>query len=264
MLLRFRSFIRTLPISLLFVFLPITSHAEELQPEAFYEPFDTFSEKDWYVSDFAIKKPAFTTAWKTDQVTHTSDGRLELSLDPAPINTGKRFFGAEVQRRAYTHYGRYEAIMTPAGGHGVISAFFTYTGPFFEDPHDEIDFEFLGRDTNKVWVTRFADGERLPGKWIDLGFDTTDGPRLYAFEWSPERIVWYVEGKEIMRVEADDRTLPTTPGRVYFSIWGGGEEQADWAGTAPRATNETVSFDCISYVPTGETGRQCSDEIATN
>lgn len=263
MLLRLRNLLSILATALLALF-PAVGIAEDTQPKAFYEPFDTFSQRDWYVSNFDIKKREFTTSWRTEQVTHTRDGRLELALDPAPINTGKRFLGAEVQRRDYTHYGRYEAIITPAAGYGVISAFFTYTGPYFDDPHDEIDFEFLGKDTSKVWVTRFADGERLPGKWIDLGFDSTDGPRLYAFEWSPDRIVWYVEGEEIMRVEAADRTLPTTPGRVYFSIWSGGDSQAEWAGTAPRETNAMIAFDCISYLPTGETGRQCSDDVAIN
>lgn len=238
--------------------------AQEATDEAFYDPFDSFSERDWYVSDFTIRNPNFTTAWRRNQIHHTEDGRLILSLDPAPINTGKRFLGAEIQRKAYTHYGRYEAIITAAEGFGVISAFFTYTGPYFDDPHDEIDIEFLGKDLTKVWLTRFANGERLPGKWLDLGFNAGDGPQLYAFDWSPDRIIWTVNGEEMMRVEAIDRTLPEVPGRVYVSIWGGGDQQAEWAGTAPRETNAEVIFDCISYVPMGDTGRQCSDEIATN
>ncbi len=236
-----------------------TTGAEEIPDEPFFTTFDDFNQEEWYISDFKRKKPTFLTAWDFDQVHITDDYQLQLSLDPAPINSGKLFAGAEVQRRKYSHYGRYEVVMTAGRGEGVISAFFTYTGPYFNDPWDEIDFEFLGKDTTKVWVTRFADGERLPGKWLDLGFDSAEQAALYTFDWTPEALVWYVNGEEIFRVDAEDRTLPTTPGRIYLSIWGGGEEQKDWSGVAPRNSSTMASYDCISYVPMGETGKQCSD-----
>ena len=149
--------------------------------------------------------------------------------------------------------------MTSARGEGVISAFFTYTGPHFDTPHDEIDFEFLGRDTTKVWVTRFADGKRLPGKWIDLGFDSAEAPHLYAFEWLEDKIIWYADGRELMRVTAEETTLPVTPGRVYISLWAGGEQQKNWSGIAPDDTVAVAKYQCMSYRPVGGDNRQCSD-----
>ena len=53
-----------------------------------------------------------------------------------------RGFRAALDAKAATGYGRYEVVMTAAKGNGIISSFFTYTGPYFGDPHDEIDFEF--------------------------------------------------------------------------------------------------------------------------
>src|SRR6056297_2922029 len=100
--------------------------------------------------------------------------------DPArPERCEQDFVGAEVQRSRRTHFGHYEVVMRAARGHGVISSFFTYTGPYFGDPHEEIDFEFLGRDPTKVWLNRFYDGEKLPGQWIELGFDASEAPHLY-------------------------------------------------------------------------------------
>jgi len=227
--------------------------------EPFFTRFDTFSQKEWYIGDFAQKDPAFTTAWDPTNVVVTPEGQLQLSIEPAPVGSGKKFNGAEVQLREKVHFGYYEVVMTPAKGHGLISAFFTYTGPWFEDPHDEIDWEFLGQNTRKVWVTRFADGERLPGKWADIDYDYHLEPRLYAFDWTEDHIIWYIDGEEIFRVEAKDRTLPVTPGKIYLSIWGGGEKQEAWSGIAPDDIRATVTYDCISYVPVGMTGQQCSD-----
>lgn len=246
-------------------FLVASSAAQAQDPTAGFIWFrgvteaDGFRQGDWFTSNFTVKRPSFRTAWRRENLDVADNGEIHLRLNPAEPNDGKDFRGAELQRTQKTHYGRYEVVMTAARGEGVISAFFTYTGPHFKEPHDEIDFEFLGRDTTKVWVTRFADGARLPGQWIDLGFDAAEGPHLYAFEWLEDEIVWYADGRELLRVSAQDTTLPVTPGRVYISIWGGGEQQRNWSGVAPADTVAVAKYQCMSYRPVGASNRQCSD-----
>lgn len=220
---------------------------------------DGFKQGDWFTSNFIVKRPSFRTAWRRENLEVDANGEMILRLHPTKPGSDKDFAGAELQRTKKTHYGRYEVVMTAARGEGVISAFFTYTGPHFKDPHDEIDFEFLGRDTTKVWVTRFADSQRLPGQWVDLGFDAAEGPHLYAFEWLEDEIVWYADGRELLRVTAEETTLPVTPGRVYISIWGGGEDQKNWSGIAPDDTVAVAKYRCMSYRPVGASNRQCSD-----
>jgi len=217
--------------------------------------------EDWFVSDFAIERESFRTRWSR-QAVRIIDDALVLPLLPAPEDDAKDFIGSEVQRRPRTHYGRYEVVMTAARGEGVISSFFTYTGPFFGDPHDEIDFEFLGRDTTKVWLNRFVDGESLPGRWIDLGFDAAEGPHLYAFEWSPEEIVWFVEGRELLRISADETAIPSRPSKLYINIWAGNEGQRGWSGMAPDDQTAQARYYCMSYRPLGAETRQCSDRDA--
>jgi beta-glucanase (GH16 family) len=216
---------------------------------------------DWFVSDFAIQKESFRTRWSR-QAVRIIDGALVLPLLPAPEDDAKDFIGSEVQRRQRTLYGRYEVEMTAARGEGVISSFFTYTGPYFGDPHDEIDFEFLGRDTTKVWVNRFVDGENLPGQWIDLGFDAAEGPHLYAFEWSPEEIVWFAEGRELLRISADEMAIPSRPSKIYINIWAGNQWQRGWSGMAPDDQMAQARYYCLSYQPLGAETRQCSDRDA--
>jgi len=219
----------------------------------------------WYISNFAIKKPDFRTAWSRNNA-RIVDGALELSLRPpradvpAERGTAKDFIGAEVQRQPLTRYGRYEVVMTAARGEGVISSLFTYTGPHFGTQHDEIDFEFLGRDTTKVWLNRFVDGQKLPGEWTDLGFDSAEAPHLYAFDWTSEEIVWTVDGRELLRVKAEDKPLPVTPGKIYINIWAGGEPQEAWSGNAPDGTEAVARYHCLSFRPAGSEAPQCSDD----
>ncbi|CTQ32697.1 family 16 glycosylhydrolase [Jannaschia rubra] len=237
--------------------------AAQAEPEgAFLSRFDTQDRlgEGWQVSHFTIRTDDFRTAWTRDAIAWTAEG-LTLSLLPAPEEAETPFHGAEVQRVRRTHYGRYEVEMTAARGMGVISSLFTYTGPYYGDPQDEIDFEFLGRDTTKVWVTRFAKGERLPGQWLDLGFDAADGPHLYAFDWLPDRIVWYVDGEEFFRVEGEDYTLPDIPGRIMFNVWAGGPAQADWSGVAPEDMEAQAEYRCISYRPPESSAPMCSDPV---
>ncbi|KAB2541228.1 glycoside hydrolase family 16 [Salipiger aestuarii] len=215
----------------------------------------------WYVSNFAVKRDSFRTAWKSGSVTRPVSGGTLLSLVPAPEESHKDFFGAEVQRKQRTHFGRYEVVMTAARGYGVISSFFTYTGPFFGDTHEEIDFEFLGRDTTKVWLNRFVDGQKLPGRWTELGFDAAEAPHLYALDWLPDRLVWSVDGRELLRITSADTEIPQIPQRIYLSIWGGAAAQDTWSGEAPDDTRAHVTYHCLSYRPPGTDAAMCSDAL---
>lgn len=238
--------------------------AVDAQPSgAFLSRFDSGGPlpEGWQISHFAVAAPHIRTAWTRQSATRSGamGGPLELWLQPAPAEAQKAFVGGEVQRRTRTHFGHYEVEMTAARGDGVISSFFTYTGQYFGDPHTEIDFEFLGRDTTKVWLNRFVDGENLPGQWIDLGFDAAEGPHLYAFDWREDRVVWYADGRELLRIEAPDRAIPQLPGRIYINIWTGGPGQSDWSGMAAPDTRTHAAYHCISYRRIGEEAPMCSD-----
>jgi endo-1,3-1,4-beta-glycanase ExoK len=111
-------------------------------------------------------------------------------------------------------YGRYETIMRPAKGSGLVSAFFTYTGPYFGKPHDEIDIEFVGKDTSIVELNYFHKGKTGSSARIKLPFDASEQDHLYAFDWKPEGISWYVDGKLIYQTPVNDPHLPKNAGRL--------------------------------------------------
>jgi endo-1,3-1,4-beta-glycanase ExoK len=221
---------------------------------------DLYEEDSWYLSEYAVERESFRAAWKRSAVSRAPDGGINLFLVPAPAEAQKDFIGAEIQRSRRTHFGRYEVVMTAARGEGVISSFFTYTGAYFGDAHEEIDFEFLGVDTTKVWLNRFVDGQKLPGRWIELGFDAADGPHLYTLDWLPDRLIWSVDGRELMRVTDKETTIPQTPQRIYISIWAGGPRQRGWSGNAPDDMRAHAQYDCISYRPPASEAPMCSQD----
>ncbi|MEL6265599.1 MAG: family 16 glycosylhydrolase [Pseudomonadota bacterium] len=214
------------------------------------------------VSDYSHPGRWTDTAWSRERVAQ-EDGAIVIDLRPAedPAAVGdKRFVSGEIRHRADVHYGRYEVVMQAAQGDGLNSAFFTYTGPHRGDPHDEIDFEFLGQDTTRVYINVFADKRKMPGESVALGFDAAAGPHLYAFEWLPDRVTWYADGRLLYQFAPEDISrLPATPSQIYLSLWAGSPGIRGWLGLADPQTTAEARYWCVSYVPLGGEGVQCSD-----
>ena len=107
--------------------------------------------------------------------------------------------------------------MKAARGSGIISSFFLYTGT----PHDEIDVEFLGKDTSKVQFNYFKNGVGGHEQLVNLGFDAASAFHDYTIEWRENSIKWYVDGVLVHSAVGDASTLPTSPTYVYLNLWNG-------------------------------------------
>ncbi|WP_428929742.1 family 16 glycosylhydrolase [Marinibacterium sp. SX1] len=237
----------------------------------FIEKFDDKDWRDkWYISNFD-RNDGFATSWRRRlAVVHwpaapeIGDGFARLSLESAPEGQVTPYLGAELQRQGPFGYGRYEVYMKPGRGDGLVSAFFVYTGPAFDKPHDEIDFEFLGRDTTKVWLNIFTNGDNLPGRWLDLGFDAANAPHLYRFDWRADSVTWYVDGQEILTVTSEEHPIPQTPGKVFLHIWAGTDKMVDWLKAPAADLAAQADYYCASYRPFGAEGENCADYIGEN
>lgn len=244
--------------------------AEEVLSEGYIETFDDADYRDrWWFSNYESGGVHSATAWRRKMVSvvipvvdHDAlGGALTLELAPSNDDTARPFFGAEVQQGGGHHYGDYEVVMKAGKGAGTVTAFFTYTGPHFGAPHDEIDFEILGKDTTHVWINRFVDGERMPGLHLPLEFDAAAAAHLYRFEWRENSITWSVDGQEIHQVTDADMDIPTHAGKLFLSLWAGHEKQIAWLGEVDPEAQTTARFYCVSFRPLGDTGDNCSDEI---
>jgi len=222
------------------------------------QPFDARTQ---YRSDYTIGQDWHGSAFDPGMVAFSPEG-VELTLLNRPLGRAPTT-GAEFQVRGFYGYGRYEVVMKGAAGEGAVSSFFTHTGSFaswISDPHDEIDFEFLGRNTRQVHLNYFRNGQPAGGVYAPLSFDFTRDFHLYAFEWSPGEIRWYVDNTLVHAVKDADGA-PRAPGRVIMNIWASNGSTTGWLGPRNFGGRTSAVYRCVSHVPLGSSGPQCSDSF---
>lgn len=234
---------------------------------------------NWWRAEYDHPAEWLQTGWRKDAV-FFSDAGVEMSLTPSsaiiPTKSDatdaspaqqaeapqKAFVSGQMQRRGWYGYGRYEVIMRPAIGKGLISAFYFYTGPHFGHTHEEASFEFLGKDSSRVYLNRYRDGERLErAPWLELGFNAAKTTEVYTIDWSEEAIVWSAGDTELFRLTGADQ-VPRPPVKIYFDLWAGGEKQAHWAGVTPEDTEASALVQCVSFTPQGSDTPSCSALMA--
>ena len=102
----------------------------------FKERFRTAPNGRWHLADYDFSHPHFDTDWRRERVRWFRDQRgLHLEVQPKHARgaaaAGNRFEGASLRRLSTTGFGRYETIMQPSQGAGLVSGFFLYSGPYF-------------------------------------------------------------------------------------------------------------------------------------
>lgn len=235
-----------------------TANTGEEVGDAFLVDFTRgYPQEELYVSDFDVRSDWSFMFFRDDNVGFTDKGLvLRVRKDGGEELSHT---SAEVQRVGFYGYGRYEVVMRASSAPGVVSSFFTHTGEYRGDPHDEVDIELLGRTPRSIHLNYFNAGGSDAAN-VDLWFDASEGEHLYAFEWLPDSIIWYVDGVKVR--EVDNRTatvkVPTTASRVLVNTWVGNRQTEEWLGT-PEFHETSALYTCISHVPVGRTGKQCSD-----
>lgn len=232
---------------------PIAKDAEE--GASFLHNFgDGHDPTRWHKSNLSY--PGVHPAWLARQI-HFLDDRVELEL--RRMRVGEKYLaGAEYRRRGFYSFGRFEVVMTPAPGSGTVSSMFTHTHGQFGDPHDEVDIEFLGKNLRMFDANYFTDGEPL-GAEIPLPFDASEEIHLYAFEWEPDQIRWYVDGELKHTATGEDQPIPQSPGRIIINLWSGSPDQFQWHGWPTFEDGTRAAYYCISYQKAGDDSPQCSD-----
>lgn len=182
----------------------------------------------------------FDCTWRLNNITF-EDGIMRLTIDSDGKNASPKWSGGEYRTRNFYSYGLFEVRMKPIKNDGVVSSFFTYTGPSDNNPWDEIDIEFLGKDTTKVQLNYFTNGVGNHEYMHDLGFDAAEEFHTYAFEWLPDSITWYVDGEPIYTAT---EKIPSTPAKVMMNVWPGiGVD--DWLKPFDGTVPLTAEYDYI-------------------
>jgi endo-1,3-1,4-beta-glycanase ExoK len=224
---------------------------------SFFDDFKSLDRQRWYISDGWSNGDIQGCTWSGNNIRATG-GSIELTLNDDASAT-RRFACAELQSLGFYGYGTYEVRMRSAVAHGLVTAFFTYTGPPHGAgrPHDEIDFEFLGKAPRAVQLNFFANARGAHERMIKLDFDASATINDYAFEWGPEFLRWFINGKLVHEVKGTQGDpLPSRPSKIILSIWnGGGKDTEDWLGRFSYPGQPLVAI--YEYVAFTAAGASC-------
>jgi endo-1,3-1,4-beta-glycanase ExoK len=197
--------------------------------DSFFDPFNKTDGRRWYISNGWSNGAIQGCTWDISRL-RTNDGILELSVGPAgAANPGC----AEIRTNARLGYGTYEARIKTASGNGFNTAMFTYSGAPLTSVHDEIDFEFLGKAPGQVQLNYFTNGRGGHETFPILAHDASGSFQTIAFEWLPESIRWFIDGKLVR--EERRAGLPYTPGQFFLSLWSAGPAGTGWLGQVDKS-----------------------------
>jgi len=221
--------------------IPCAIHAEVRWH--FSDGFDYVDSGRWERADGWSNGGMFDCTWRSSNV-GAWNGTINLSIQ-RDWGGSLPYSGAEYRTRDKFGYGLYQVHMKPAKNTGIVSSFFTYTGPSDGTPWDEIDIEFLGKDTTKVQFNYYTNGVGNHEYLYNLGFDAAYSYHTYAFNWQPWYIAWLVDGREVYRAY---NNIPSNPGKIMMNIWPG-KGVDNWLGRYDGRTGLTASYDWMAYDP---------------
>ena len=173
--------------------------------------------EDLEVSDGWTNGGGFGVYWNSNNSVFDENG-LALTI----TKDQDTYYAGEVRTKGdngFFKYGYFGTYMKPSNVTGTASTFFTYTDENDDgNPHDEIDIEFLGKDTTKVQFNYFVDGKGGHEYMYNLGFDASKEFHQYGFYWDDDEIVWYVDNKPVYGVKGE---VPTTAQKIFQNHWKG-------------------------------------------
>jgi endo-1,3-1,4-beta-glycanase ExoK len=216
--------------------------------ESFVEEFERLDTSFWYVSDGWSNGSHQNCTWSKRQV-RLQGGKLQLGFEAA--KAGEREYACgEIQTRARYGHGTYEVRMKAGKGSGKNSAFFTYIGPTDKKPHDEIDFEVLGKNPRQVQVNQYISAKGGNEKLVDLDAGADETFIDYAFIWEADRLRYFVNG-ELVKEVTDASKIPPNDQKIFLSFWGSDNLQ-NWMGPFSYDGPSAMEVERVAFTAQGD------------
>lgn len=191
------------------------------------------------ISNYYSNGNMFRSYWSADRVRY-EDGIGYLSV----VDTDKNY-GAELRTYQGYLYGYFGARMKTFKHSGTVQSVFTYNG----GPNhiwDEIDIEFLGKDTTHVQFNYYSNGVGGHEYWYDLGFDSSEAFHDYGFKWEENKITWYVDFVPVYSVEARLGQW----GNFFINVWASQPMVENWTGPYEETSVPLeAAYDYMCYAP---------------
>jgi len=225
----------------------------------FTSTMDVDTPTTWIKSDGWGNGAPFNVGWRADHIAFTN-GFLTLQLDDqpscatTPLNCSSNpYSSAEYKTIFRVSYGKIVFRAKPVAATGVVTGLFLYTGPSDNQQHDEIDIEFLGKDTTGVQFNFYTNGVGGNEFWFSLGFDASLAFHDYSIEWLPGIINWYVDGViKHSALTTPTITIPTFTQHIFLNFWAA-KGVDNWTGPFVYSSPLVTSIDSVSYTPVDTT-----------
>jgi GR25 family glycosyltransferase involved in LPS biosynthesis len=202
---------------------PNADRREKSYSSAFVADFRTQGLSLWTLRDDTF--PSNLALFRAANFVTNSGGPAQILLRKE--NLGVRgYSSAALSSVAEFLYGRFEAVLRPSRVPGVVTGVFLHR----DSPRQEIDIEFVGKHRRQMLTNvyynpggdgaRFDYGYRGTPVLVDLGFDASEDFHSYAIEWSPDHLLWFVDGRLVhRRVNWDPTPIPHLPMRFHLNLW---------------------------------------------
>ena len=184
---------------------------------------DTLDGKKWKLRDDTF--PSNLAMFRHDNFSESPMklAALILRAERGPV---RDFTSAAIASQHSYLYGSFSAELRPSNVSGLVTGLFLHRN----GPRQEIDIEFLGKDTTKMLVnvyfnpgpvgTKLEYGYRGTPTLIDLGFDAADDFHRYEIDWRPNSICWKVDEKVVYERQLWDPTpIPDRPLEFNVNLW---------------------------------------------
>jgi beta-glucanase (GH16 family)/GR25 family glycosyltransferase involved in LPS biosynthesis len=169
--------------------------------------------------------PGNLSIFTPDNIKINSQGITLLTLREQATAV-RSFTSAAIATQQKFLFGRFIAILKPSDVPGLVTGMFLHRN----SPYQEIDIEFLGKDTTKMLInvfynpglegTKLEYGYRGTPVLIDLGFDAAKEFHQYEIEWHENFLRWYVDGHLVYeRVQWNPTPIPNLPMEFNVNIW---------------------------------------------
>lgn len=216
--------------------------------EPFIERFESETLSDhWYISDGWSNGDHMDNDWRKSQVSVGPTGMV-LTMEKAPAGHPKPLVSAEVRTLPFYRYGYFEARVKIPRGSGLVTGIFTYAHVDGKVRPNEIDIEILGRNTRTLEATIHENG-RSTAKRIPLPFDSADGFHTFGFDWQPDAVRWYADGKMIFEEKGPAARALVRPQQFIFDLWGS-TQLHQWVGQFDRSAGPwKLEIACVAYEP---------------
>ncbi|MCB9058314.1 MAG: family 16 glycosylhydrolase [Calditrichae bacterium] len=159
----------------------------------------------------------------------------------------QNYFGGELRTIDSFTYGRFEVKYKVARGTSVLSTFFTYND--FEkccSEWNEIDIEILGRYSDDIQTTTIVPRQFTYNSHTKLDFDPAEDFHEYGFEWTPDYVAWFVDGKEVYRQTGEHISTLVFGQKIMMNIWAA--EWVPWVGEwNPELLPFFAKYDWVTY-----------------